>query len=228
MYQLLPAILHDLPYTVAMMVWVVIVTLYIARAAYSYAVKKGYPERSGTYFGRKVIHILAGGLVALLLPFIFLEPYLPFIMAVLLTIMVYVPHRTGKLYYWFQDPENMYEVHFTLVWGILVLVLWFIDRSFWLAVVPLLFMSWGDGVTGIVRNLRYRKRVKGWEGSLAMLVVSVPIGAILGIAGVVAAVASVLAEKQPWVDDNVLVPVVSVAILLAAYFLFPGLLKSLY
>lgn len=228
MYQLLPAIIHDLPYTVAMLIWVIFVTLYVARVTYNYAVKKGYPERSGTYFGRKVIHILAGGLVALLLPFLFLEPYLPFIMALLLTIMLYIPHMTGKLYYWFQDPENMYEVHFTIVWGVLVLVLWFLDRSFWLAVVPLLFMSWGDGVTGIVRNLRYKKRVKGWEGSIAMLVVSVPIGAILGIAGVVAAVVAVLAEKQPWVDDNILVPVVSVAIILAAYFLSPGLLRALY
>ncbi len=153
-------------------------------------------------------------------------------MAVLLTIAVYVPHVTGKLYYWFQDPENMYEVHFTLAWGgAVAFLLWFLDHSYWLAAVPLLYMSWGgDGVTGIVRNLRYRRRVKGgWEGSLAMLAVSIPIGgAALGYVGITSAILATLSEKQPFIDDNITIPLTAVAVLVLGHFIAPSLMMNLY
>ncbi|GGP21337.1 hypothetical protein GCM10007981_12750 [Thermocladium modestius] len=222
------AIVHDAPYAAALLAWVSFVTFYLAKKAYWAAVRRGYPERSGTYFGRKVIHILGGGVVAFLLPFLFEEPVLPLVMAVLLTIAVYVPHVTGKLYYWFQDPENMYEVHFTLAWGAVAFLLWFLDHSYWLAAVPLLYMSWGDGVTGIVRNLRYRRRVKGWEGSLAMLAVSIPIGAALGYVGITSAILATLSEKQPFIDDNITIPLTAVAVLVLGHFIAPSLMMNLY
>ncbi|WP_230629225.1 MULTISPECIES: hypothetical protein [Methanosarcina] len=48
--------------------------------------------------------------------------------------------------YWFQDPENLYDVDFTLSWRLIVLFTWYIDRSFWLGVVPVLFMAYGMGL----------------------------------------------------------------------------------
>ncbi|MGC9208991.1 MAG: dolichol kinase [Nitrososphaeria archaeon] len=221
-------LVHDLPWSIVLLLWVVFVVMYVARWFYGLAIRKGYPERSATYFGRKVIHILAGGLVAILLPFLFEEPILPLVMAAILTIAVYLPHRTGKLYYWFQDPTNMYEVHFTIAWGLLVFFLWFLDRRYWLAVVPVLFMAWGDGVTGIVRNFRYKQRVKAWEGSLAMLITCVPIGAIAGWGGIIAGILSTLAEKQKYIDDNIAVPLVAVIVLLIFRFTYPAFLQSLY
>ena len=221
-------VLEDAPWAVVLFIWVLIVTMYISKFFYNLAKKHGFSDHSSTYFGRKVIHILAGGLVAFLLPFLFHEPILPLIMASLLSIAVYIPHKTGKLYYWFQDPTNLYEVDFTIAWGLMAFFLWFLDKSYWLATVPILFMSWGDGVTGIVRNFRYKRRVKGWEGSLAMLITCIPIGAIAGWAGLASAFVATAAEKQKYIDDNIAVPLVTVAILVIAKLLFPWLVHSLY
>ncbi|MDG6928111.1 MAG: dolichol kinase [Nitrososphaerota archaeon] len=224
LYQLVA----DIPSTIIMIVWVLAVIYLIAKLFYNIAVSHGYSSQSGAYFGRKVIHLLAGGVVAILLPYLFHEPVLPLIMAAMLSAFLYLPHRNGKLMYWFQDPNNEYEVHFTIMWGLLVFFTWFIDSTFLLAVVPILFMAWGDGVTGIVRNFIYKKRVKGWQGSVAMLVVSVPIGMLYGWAGIIAAVLATLAEKQGYIDDNITVPLVAIAVLLLAHFFAPGLTASLW
>lgn len=220
-------VITDLPSTIIMIIWVIFVVYFAAKWVYKIAISYGYSSQSGAYFGRKVIHLLAGGVVAILLPYLFHEPILPLIMAILLSLFLYLPHRTGKLMYWFQDPNNEYEVHFTIMWGLVVFFLWFIDNTFWLAVIPILFMAWGDGVTGIVRNFKYKKRVKGWEGSVAMLVVCVPIGMRFGWAGILAAILATLAEKQRYIDDNITVPLIAIAVLLTAYFLAPNLTTSL-
>jgi dolichol kinase len=149
-------------------------------------------------------------------------------MATILSIGVYLPHRTGKLMYWFQDPDNMYEVDFTIMWGVIVFMTWFIDSSFWLGVVPLLIMAWGDGITGIVRNFKYGRRVKGWEGSVAMLILSVLIGLKLGIAGVIAAILATFVERYEKIDDNITVPLVSLLVLVVAYYFMPSLLIGLW
>ncbi|MEM0123728.1 MAG: hypothetical protein QXI38_04410 [Conexivisphaerales archaeon] len=221
-------ITSDLLPTIIMIIWVLFIVYFVAKWTYKIAISRGYTPQSGAYFGRKVIHILAGGIVAFLLPYLFHEPILPLIMAILLSLFLYLPHRTGRLMYWFQDPNNQYEVHFTIMWGILVFFTWFIDNTFWLAVIPILFMAWGDGVTGIVRNFKYRKRVKGWEGSVAMLIVSIPIGMKFGWAGIIAAVLATLAEKQAYIDDNITVPLVAIVVLLIAYYFAPNLITSLW
>jgi hypothetical protein len=46
----------------------------------------------------------------------------------------------------------------------------YIDRTFWLGAIPVLFMAYGNGITGIIRNLKYNKRTKAWEGTVGMLV----------------------------------------------------------
>ena len=222
------ALTKDFIPAAVLMVWVLFVVFYAAKRVFDVALKHGYAERSAAYFGRKTIHILGAGVVTLLLPFTFSEPFIPLAMALLLTLAVYLPHRTGKLYSWFQDPNNEYEVDFTLMWGLVLFLTWFLVHSFWLGAVPVLFMAFGDGVTGIVRNIRYKKRVKGWEGSLAMLATSLPIGATLGWAGLLAAFASTAAEKQPYIDDNVAVPLVALCVLLAGWLFLPGSLKTLW
>jgi phytol kinase len=81
------------------------------------------------------------------------------------------------------------------MWGAAVFVTWMFDKTFLLAVVPTLFMAWGDGVTGVVRNLLHKKRPKAWEGSLAMLLVCIPVGALMGTIGVLAGVAATAVES---------------------------------
>jgi len=212
-------IYHDLVITVPFFLWVLFVVKYFSRWIYDLAVKKGYPPDSATYFGRKAIHIFASGLIALSLPFLFKEPFLPFLSALILAIYTYLPHRKGQLYRWFQIKDNFKEVNFCLMWGLVILFGWFFDRTFWLGVIPALFLSFGDGVTGIVRNIKYKKRTKAWEGSLAMLICCSLIGIKMGFAGILAAVFATIVERvvpidSNIIDDNILIPLVSFLVLL--------------
>jgi dolichol kinase len=79
-------------------------------------------------------------------------------------------------------------------------------------------MSFGDGMTGIVRNSIYRRRTKSWWGNIAMMGICAPVGyLLLGIAGLAAGVAAYLVEKfeYKWLDDDITVPLVSFLILIA-------------
>jgi len=71
-------------------------------------------------------------------------------------------------------------------------------------------MSFGDGITGIVRNLKYKKRTKAWEGSLAMLICCSLIGGLkMGLVGVLAAISATLVERTEIIDDNISIPLIS-------------------
>lgn len=85
--------------------------------------------------------------------------------------------------------------------------------------VPTFFIAWGDGVTGVVRNLKYKKRTKAWEGSLAMLLVCIPIGALLGIVEALTGFVATAVERVEWIDDNISVPLVSLGVLIPAFIL---------
>ena len=216
-------IIHDLILTIPIFLWVLFVTQYLSRLIYNLAVKNGYPEDSATYFGRKFIHIFASGLIALSLPFLFREPFFPFLSALILAVYTYLPHWKKQLYQWFQIKDNFNEVNFCLMWGLVILIGWFFDKSFWLGVIPALFLSFGDGVTGIVRNIRYQKRTKAWEGSLAMLIVCILIGFKMGWAGIIAAIFATIFEKLEFIDDNISIPIVSFLILLFFFIFYPTL-----
>jgi len=222
-------IFHDLILSIPLFFWVLFVTQILSKWVANFAIKKGYPKDSATYFGRKIIHIFASGIVALLLPFFFREPLIPFLMALLLAIYTFLPHKIGKLFDWFQVKENMNEVNFCLMWGLSILIGWFFDKTFWLGVLPTLFMSFGDGISGIVRNLKYRKRIKAWEGSIAMLITCALIGGFkFGTAGILAAIFATIFEKSEIIDDNISIPTVSFLTLLFFFKFYPKLTISLW
>jgi dolichol kinase len=212
-------VIADVPVTLVLLVWMGFVLLVASKWIYNLVLSRGWVPKRGTYLGRKFVHIFGAGVVAVILPFEFHEPYLPFAFAMLLALLTFTLHRTNHVLYWFQDPENYSETYFALTWGAAVMVTWVFDRSFMLAVVPTLFMAWGDGVTGVVRNLMYKKRTKSWEGSLAMLLVCVPIGALMGVAGIVAGAAATAVERFDGIDDNISIPLVSLAVLIPAFVL---------
>ena len=113
-------ILHDLILFLPLFLWVLLVVQVLAKFVFRFALKKNYPKDSATYFGRKFIHIFASGIVALLIPFFFREPIVPFLSAILLAIYTFSPHKKGKLFDWFQVKENIHEVNFCLMWGIVI------------------------------------------------------------------------------------------------------------
>jgi len=208
-------ILNDLILAIPLLFWVLFVVQFLSRWVCNFAVKRGYSKNSAIYFGRKIIHIFASGVVALLLPFFFKEPIVPFAMALFFAIYTFLPHKKEKLLDWFQVKENLHEVNFCIMWGLVILIGWFFDKSFWLGVIPALFLSFGDGITGIVRNLKYKRRTKAWEGSLAMLISCSLIGGIkFGFVGILAAVLATIFERFKFIDDNISIPIVSFLILL--------------
>ncbi len=169
-------------------------------------------RRLNKYIARKFIHFTTGGLVAALSPFIFETPTVPIVGAVGMALMTILPRVWGRDLDWYQVKDNFGDTWFCLSFAALYTALWNVDK--WLAVVPALFMAYGDGVTGVVRSVIYRDWVKGAWGSLAMLLVSLPIGAaVKGVAGAIAALFATAVEKLPYIDDNITVPAVSAAVL---------------
>jgi dolichol kinase len=212
-----PPSIEEVLYTSALMAWVLFVTLVLTRFVYRAMLGRGLREHVAVYFNRKIIHILAGGLPAVLVPILF-RSYLPIaIMVTVLAVGNYYSHMTGKLLHWYQVRENMYEVHFIVMWGLMMAV-GFLLGDKWVGVVPIMFMSVGDGVTGIVRNLIYKKRTKALAGNLAMMAFCVPFGyLIFGLVGALSGLLASLVEKLEfrWVDDNITVPLVSLSTILA-------------
>ncbi len=215
--MLADSIMADVPITLVLLAWMGFVLLVASRWIYNYVLRRGWDPKRGTYLGRKFVHIFGAGIVAVTLPFEFHEPLFPFAFAMMLAVLTYTLHKTNHIWYWFQDPANYSETYFALTWGTAVLLTWVVDRTFLLAVVPTLFMAWGDGVTGVVRNLMYKKRTKAWEGSIAMLLVCLPVGALMGVAGVLAGVAATAVERFERIDDNISVPLVSLGLLIPAF-----------
>ncbi|MEM0111790.1 MAG: dolichol kinase, partial [Candidatus Parvarchaeota archaeon] len=84
-------------------------------------------------------------------------------------------------------------------------------------------MSVGDALTGLVRNALYKRRTKSWWGNLAMALFSIPVGATLGIAGMIAGAAASVIEHFEFgiLDDNVMVPLTSFIIILTLMLLAP-------
>ena len=92
----------------------------------------------------------------------------------------------------------------------------------------MLFMAYGNGITGIIRNLKYNKRTKAWEGTAGMLVLCVIIGAKMGFAGIFAGIVCSFVERIENIDDNFTVPASGLLILLASQHYFPSFTVSLY
>ena len=218
----------DLTVTFVLIIWVMLVVLYISRLVFSHVVSSKKDPVSARYISRKSIHILGGGVVALLVPFIYREPYTPFILSLMLTLMLVFRRKNGRMMEWFQETNNQYEVNFTVMWGISILAGWLLSGSPWFGVLPASFMSFGDGVTGIARTLVSGRRHKGIEGTVAMILTVLPIGAVLGYGGMISGIIGALAEKQKLVDDNIMIPLASLLVLFLFKAFLPQFLKSLY
>ncbi len=188
--------------------------IYSTKLLYDTLRSKGVSHDSAVYFNRKIIHVLAGGVIALILPTLFTSPTLPSILAAALSVVTWVPHRRGRLMYWFQVRENMHEVSFCLMWGMAVLLAWLFLGSPIYAQVPVLFMSFGDAATGLTRNFLFKRRTKSWWGNIAMFAVCAPIAYwLVGPLGIpLAGAASIIEhfELNP-VDDNILISLTSLA-----------------
>ena len=80
----------------------------------------------------------------------------------------------------------------------------------WLAILPALFMAYGDAFTGLTRSVVYHREFKGNMGSVAMVIVCLLLAWVFYQPfwiGVVGAIVATLVERftpmsHGWLDDN--------------------------
>ena len=218
-------------YSVGMqIVWAAVAVVYAAvivfltQRIYLKLRARGVASNVAVYYNRKIVHMAAGGVVALAVPYLFTSPIYPLAIGLALTAFTLIPHVFDRRLEWLQTEENRNDVKFTLMWGVAIFVLWLLLDDPFLAILPPVFMAFGDGVTGVVRNALFKRRTKSSIGNLFMLAVCIPAGFLLAgqaslpipwwgvIAGVVASIIERF-ELGP-IDDNILITVASSAVLL--------------
>ncbi len=205
-------LIRDSLVAILLAVYVYVVIRFLARKHYEVLSARYGDPLLARYLTRKFVHIAGAGPATLIAPLAFSEPFIPAVLALLLAYMLNKAHARGNWYYWFQEEGNRSEVVFVVSWAASILLLWYISP--WLAFFPAFALSVGDGVTGYVRGLRHGRRVKSWEGTLAMMVaVMIPGYMVIGTAGVIAAIAASLAERLQVIDDNISIPLVSIFVL---------------
>lgn len=202
-------------YTVLLSIYVLLI-IFATLPAYKVMVFRGVPDHRARYYNRKLIHMFAGGIVAILVPHIYTSPLFPLLASLALAALLLIARRFKPMY-WFQVSDNSYEVNFVVAWGLSIFILWHVFPDPFYAVLPAIFISFGDAVTGIVRNTIFGYRTKHWAGNIAMALVCLPIGYIYaGMWGLLAAIAATIVERFELgpVDDNVLIVLVSTLILM--------------
>ena len=110
------------------------------------------------------------------------------------------------------------------MWWVSITIIWILVGDPWLAIIPSLFMAFGDGVTGVVRNAVVKKRSKNPIGNVFMFIVSAPLGWVVAgmgtpaipVWGLISATVATIVERYEFgpIDDNILITVFATAVLL--------------
>jgi len=183
------------------------VLLVIYNAFIIFYVSRRVSQRFGTYVARKTIHLLSAGVSVLLAPFAFSDWRVPLVLGSLMVAFTLFGHFR-KPFNWFQIRNNYADVYFTVACTVLLVVFW--NHNVWIGVLSALFLAWGDGLTGVVRYLVYKKRNKGLWGNIAMFMVCMALGFLMngnvGYVGFVGAIFASIVEKFERIDDNISIP----------------------
>jgi hypothetical protein len=123
----------------------VLALLFLSRIPYRLMVERGMEPIRAVYYNRKTVHMLAGGVGSLMVPLVFTELWHPLVAGLALTVFAFLAHSTGLRMYWFQTADNRNDVKFAVIWALSVSALWRLLGDPWLAVLPALYMAFGDG-----------------------------------------------------------------------------------
>lgn len=210
--------------------WAAIVVFGI-KPFYHYLRKQGSEHMVAVYYNRKVAHMLAGGVPIIASPMVFENPIWVLIGGVLGSIALAATHILDRRLWWMQTEQNMNDATFALMLGLSVFVIWEYSNEPWLAILPSLFMAFGDGVTGIIRNKMFKKRTKSAWGNVGMAALCIPLGYIVGamaepqipLWGLIAGIVASFVERYEFgpIDDNVLIVVFSSIVLFVGLNLGP-------
>lgn len=205
------------------------IVVYGIKPFYHYLRNQGSEHMVAVYYNRKVAHMLAGGVPIIAAPLVFDNPVWVLLGGVLGSIALATTHVLDKRLWWMQTEQNMNDATFAFMLGISVYALWYLLDDPWLAILPALFMAYGDGVTGIIRNKMFAKRTKSAWGNLGMAILCIPLGYIIGnnsdpsipVWGALSGAIASFVERYEFgpIDDNVLIVVASsVLIALGVHF----------
>lgn len=209
----------------------VLIVLFLTKLPYDLMVRQGVEPIRATYYTRKIVHMLGSGAPSLLVPVVFSDFWYPTVGGVLVGLFVQLTHASNRRLYWFQTEDNRNDVTFAVMWWLSLSLLWWVLGDPWLAILPALFMSFGDGITGVVRNAWIRRRSKHPIGNLFMLLLSAPMGWVvanqaepaLPVWGLIAAIVATIVERYEIgpIDDNILIALASTAVLLLGAYIGP-------
>ena len=199
---------------------IVFIGLWLSNIVYDF----GVPQ----YLSRKIGHF-AGGLAFLISALVFSSSWWPIILAtffgtLLVIARVLKPETFRGVGGSGRNKKVMAEVWFAWVAVPVCGISWLWLNKPLVAASCLVFMAWGDGITGLVRWYVYHRPVKGLWGSLAMLCVCLIISWMLlepiwiGFIGSIAAVITEWAFGEngffKWADDNWAIPLISLGTVL--------------
>lgn len=198
---------------------VVMAGLWTSNLAYD----RGIPH----YISRKIGHF-AGGLGFIAGVMLFSGPLWPVLLSGIFAGLLYLARlvrpRTFRGVGGAPRMETLSEVWFALSAVPVFAVAWlWLDRPL-IALACLLFMAWGDCVTGIIRARVYHGATKGLWGSLGMVLVCTGVAAVLIRPFWIGLIGAVTATVAEWAfgdyglikktDDNWAVPLASLGIIL--------------
>jgi hypothetical protein len=210
--------LKELPYFV-MIIGAVMVGLYLS----NYFLDKGVEQ----YISRKVGHGIAG-IGFLLCAFLFTTGWYPMILAAgfvaLLGLARIVKPDAFRGVGGSSRKHAFAEVFLPGAAVIAIVIGWIWLNNPWLAVVPILYVCFGDMVTGIVRSRIYHVEIKGNYGSLAMILTCLlvayffPIWWIAACGAVVATAAEKFTPRSHGIwDDNWTITLSSLLVMALLY-----------
>jgi hypothetical protein len=196
-------VLAEIPYAI-LIAGAIVTGLYLANYFYDKGVEQ--------YISRKVGHGVAG-MGVLLFPLLFSSPWWPIILAASFTLLLggarFIKPDAFRGVGGTGRQHALAEVYFPAAATISLVIGWGWLGNPMLAVVPVLFMAWGDMLTGLVRSRIYKREVKGNWGSLGMLLVCLVVAYLfhpywISAAGAVVAtlVERFTPMKKWWIDDN--------------------------
>ena len=216
-------LLSELPLLV-LIAGIVLVGLYLSNVVYDY----GTPQ----YLSRKLGHGV-GGVGYLLCVLLFSTCWYPLILSGGFTLLLggarVIKPNVFRGVGGSSRAHALAEIWFPLAGTLSLAIGWAWLGNSWLAVVPILYMAWGDMVTGLIRARVYGKEVKGNWGSLGMLITCLLVAALFTPywIAVVGAVVATLAEKYTpmskgfW-DDNHTIIISSLLVMVLLMGLWAG------
>ncbi|MAP58980.1 MAG: hypothetical protein CL978_01965 [Euryarchaeota archaeon] len=220
----------DLVWFFVLGLWSILIVFAI-KPVHSYMVKSGSENMVAVYYNRKIAHMLAGGVPIILSPIVFESPIWPLIGGILGFFALLSTHLLDRRLWWMQTEQNVNDATFALMLGTSVYLIWEYTNEPWLAILPSLYMAFGDGVTGIIRNKLFKKRTKSAWGNLGMAIVCLPLGFFIGnsvdpsipVWGLISASVASFVERYEFgvIDDNILIVIASSIVIIAGFITGP-------